>query len=157
MLIFFSIDFFKYIPFRAFWFNETVWNISIISAGRGNTKPLVTNCPRCSGVEKLKLLIAKVCKAEQWYNYCSAAYRAINYYGSDATSQNFPRLAINIEVSKSMMQLRSGKGSWLQLKLIQFLSIGFEVLGFSWGTQIVEREDRMTVLSNSGIAITNSC
>lgn len=106
LLVFLSIDFFKYIPFRAFWLDETVWNISVISAGRGNTKTLVTNCPRCSGVEKLMLLIAKVWKPEQCYSYnCTAAYRTINYHGSDTRSQDFPRLAINLEVSKSLVQL----------------------------------------------------
>lgn len=37
----FSLDFFKYIPFRSFWFNKAVWNICIISAGRGNIKTLI--------------------------------------------------------------------------------------------------------------------
>lgn len=49
------------------------------------------------------MLIAEVWKAEQCYssNY-TVAYRSINYHGLGATSQNFPRLAINLEVSKSL-------------------------------------------------------
>lgn len=143
-MVFLSVDFFKYIPFRAFWFNETVWNISIISAGRGNTKTLVTNCPRCSGVEKLKLLIAKVYKAEQWYSYnCTTAYGTTNYHGSDATSWDFSRWAIDLEVSKSV-QLRSTTSSWWQRDfVIELDSVSwFRLWGFRvWlrGTNSWER------------------
>jgi len=73
-----------------------VWNIRIISAGRGNIKILMINYHRCSGAEKLMMLFAKVWKAEQCYgsNY-SVAYRSINDHGWGATSQGFPRLAIS--------------------------------------------------------------
>lgn len=136
LLYFYSLDFFKYIAFKSFWFNKTVWNISIISAGRGNIKILVTNCHRCSEAEKLMTLIAEVWMAEHCYSYnYTVAYRSINYHGLGATSQDFPRLAINLEVFKSLccsweeVPVPGSKGtSQSLLKLFQFLVLAFGLL-----------------------------
>lgn len=49
------------------------------------------------------MLIAEVWKAEQCYSYnYTVAYRSINYHGLGATNQDLPRLAISLEVSKSL-------------------------------------------------------
>lgn len=94
----FVLDFFKYIPFRS-WFNKAVWNISIISTGRGNIKVLMTNYYRCSGTEKLMVSIAQVWKAVHCHSYnYTVAYGS--FYSLGVKCWNYSRLAISLETSK---------------------------------------------------------
>lgn len=59
------------------------------------------------------MLIPIVWKTEQCYSYnYTVAYRSINYRGLGAVSQDFPRLAINLEISKSVLHLRSTRPWW---------------------------------------------
>lgn len=92
-LIFFvsTLDFIKYIPFRSFWINKAVWDIGIVSAGRGSIKILWFNYYWCiwgrevewcwlprSGRHSISTVIISI-----------VVYRSINYHFS-AKNQDLP-------------------------------------------------------------------